>query len=44
MKTTYLNQLTRSAKRAHAWAKILPASQIVKPITGVLRHVATTAY
>ena len=39
MKTTYLEQLTRKAQRARLWARIVPASQIVKPYTGVIRHV-----
>jgi len=41
MKTTYLKQLTAKAKRRSAWASIIPASQIAKPYTGVIRHVGT---
>lgn len=28
-------------RRARLWAKVVPASKIAKPYTGVIRHVAT---
>ena len=43
MKTTspIRTEVKSQQRRARLWALIVPASQIVKPYTGVIRHVGT---
>jgi hypothetical protein len=41
MKTTIRTEVKKQLRRARLWARIIPASQIVKPYTGVTRHVGT---